>query len=69
MLLAGLIMIGIFMVLLFYLPLMYCAKTALILLYSGNSNIVAKITVSIFVYAFMLLLTVFSIAMIAFIIL
>ena len=68
MILIGLIMFGIFVVLLFYVPLMYFAKAVLNMFNSASNNIVVRITGTILIGAFMLLLTVFSIAMIAFII-
>lgn len=63
-----LIMIAVMVVLSFYLPIMYGARLLLYSVKADDYNIVAKVIFSIFIYAFMLLATVFSVALLAFLI-
>ena len=58
-----LIMIAVSAVLLFYLPIMYGARLLLYSIKADDYNKVVKAIFSIFVYAFMLLATVFSVAL------
>ncbi len=58
-----LIMIAVMVVLSFYLPIMYGGRLLLYSIKADDYNKVVKAIFSIFVYAFMLLATVFSVAL------